>query len=81
MTLTDGAGVGGLVVWQLTLAVPPGPVCMSGIDELLPDVEVPVTIVTLRDSVFEPTVSVQLTLTRWLIPEPVTVTVGLARAR
>jgi hypothetical protein len=82
VTLTVAAGVAEEELMQSTNVAPDSPASCSGIEVLLAAVEVPVSIVALRVWLSPaPTVSVQLTVTRWVVPLPVTVTVGLAHAR
>ena len=65
-----------------TVEAPAVPPTWSGIDmvEVWPAFPL-VGITAVRVSVPEPTVSVQLTATRWLVAPLVTVAVGLANAR
>ena len=67
---------------QLTDPVPEPPVPWSGIDCVLVSPAVPsVGMTTLRVTVLEPTVSVQLTVVRCAVAPLVTVAIGFAMAR
>src|SRR5579875_938160 len=82
VTDTDG---GATELVQLTEPVPDWPASCSGIDAIDDWPATPVvSIVTDRVSVLEPTVSLQVTVTCWLVVTPlagVTVAVGLANAK